>query len=527
MSLKIDTVMHACEQISNDISDLYKNLKIRFVIHHAGQLSDALVLVAQEIDGHPAANNALQIMKKRYKRERSGYMGTAVAEEHFFFGLATKQSLLSLCNINLNEFDNIRDARQFAHHLAWHAIDSQNYYEKNNKQALGRNEIILRKRNTLEIAGANLQADVFSSVVHYLSGETDALQYIARRRGIEALSTKSKYTPEFFPYIIAMEAAEAALKKFEKKHMNRRQILTAALKVAKEVGQVFEAVSVSKWIGFSKPAQEMAWRGHTKHEILSAAINTSRDTFVRSTAFLVSEVTDITPSDITDIQAIYSPFADEGYNEALHKKIISKTYEDMIITGIANNDIASLIELANKQNHNLTEGRTEGWCASAIQAAATAYEKALLNGAEPEIAAMREFEQECGRTSWAQLEELGENVIKENRRGGIVTMKRLAEICKEITDIDSIETSIQKTLRDTDYENQLEMASELDNVHAISGPALQAAPKMAAAPATPAAPVMGAPGLGGMGGRPSGMPAQQTQNKQSGRENDADSKQEQ
>lgn len=515
MSLKIDTLMHSCEQISEEFADLYKDLRIKFVVHHAGQLSDALVVVAQEVEDHPAAANAYQIMKKRYMKEESGYMGTAVAEEHFFFGLASKHSLLSLCNLNINEFKNIRDARQHAYHLAWHSIDSYNYYNSHDSDYSGRNTIITRKRNALEIASANLQADIFSCVILYLNGEIDAIKYVGKRRGAESLTAKSKHTPEFFPYVIAMDAADAALKKFEKKsHMNKRQIITAAIKISREIGQVFDASSISKWIGFSKPAQEMAWRGHSRAEILCAAINTSQDTFVRSTAFLVSEITDTNPAPLADISDVYSPFADSDYNQELHNKTINKIYEDIITQGLARKDVSVLSELANKQNSGLTEGRVTGWCANALQAAVTAYEKAILSGSnEPDLAALREFEQQKLRTNWGSLEELGHKVIKENRKGGMVTMKSLAEICDEIKDMGEIEESINKTMRDTGYSEELEQVNELNVVNALSGPALNA-PQMKATvthSAAPAAPTMPGMGMGGGAKQPPAQPQQATQ----------------
>lgn len=513
MSLKIDTLRHSCEEISAEFADVYKDLHIKYVAHHAGQLSDALVVVAQEIEDHPASANAYQIMKKRYAKEESGYMGTAVAEEHYFFGLASKHSLISLCNMNLNEFNNIRHARQFAYHLAWHSIDSHAYYISQESDYDYRNPNITRKRTALEMASANLQADVFSCVIMYLKGEVDAIKYIGKRRGQESLAMKSKYTPEFYPYVIAMEATEEALKRYEKKpHMNTRQIINAALKISREIGKVFDHESISKWISFSKPAQEMAWRGHTRNEIICAAINTSKDTFVRSTAFLVSQVTNSEPAPLSDISEIYSPFADSEYNQELHNSTINHIFEDLITQGLARKDVTILTDLANKQNSGLTEGRVTGWCANAIQAAVYAYEKAVLSGShDPDLAALREFEQHRKKTNWDSLEELGDTVIKENRKGGMVTMKRLAEICDEIKDLDEIEGSINKTMRDTGYQEDLEQVNDLNVVNSLSGPAINA-PQMkatvthSAAPATPSAPGMG------MGG--SSMPPAQQQNAQ-------------
>ena len=510
MSLKIATVMHACKEISTEVSDLYKNLDIHFIVHHDGQLFETLALAAQEISDHPASRSAVNIMKKKYKKEQSGYLGTAVAEENIFFGLATRHSLLALCNINLSEFENIRDARQYAYHLAWHAIDSYNYYKDPENENTVVKENIFRKRNAIEVASANLQADVFSAVILYMGGERDALEYIGKNRSANSLLTRSRHAPEFYPYVLALDATKFALRKAYEKHINKRHPIPTALKIAHQVGQAFDNFSVSKWIGFSKPAQEMAWRGHNQQEILSAAINTCQDTFIRSTAFLVSEMLETEPSMVMDIQGIYSPFADAEYNRHVHEKAVDKIYVDLIEQGFADKDPSSLVELANKQNHALTEGHATGWCASALQAAAHAYEKALLNGSEPEEFVRREFEQEKVRTKWDSLDDLSQRIVKENRKGEIVTMKRLADICKEIDGINSVEKAIQNTLNDPTYQNELAMANELHVINAPAAPTLSAAPTMKAAPQ---APVLSAPVPGGMGQQPAAMPpiAQQDQ----------------
>jgi hypothetical protein len=271
-----------------------------------------------------------------------------------------------------------------------------------------------------------------------------------------------------------------------RKNLPRKRLIPAALQAAHELGKTFDDILLRQWLGFSQPAQDMAWRGFEKDEILSAAINTSQNTYVRAAGYLISEVTAIPPASIFDINESYSPFADDRFNERLHQKLVDKIFEDVIAEGLKRNSSDPFFETAERQNQELTEGRVVGWCAAALQAAARGFDTALVNGTPPAVAARREFETEKEKTAWDGLKQLGKAITKQTRSGQPVTMSALTDMMKDDSSTAAIRKSVQATIKTPGYQLRLDAVNEL---HARpdakpAGPALQG-PQ--AAPATPAA----------------------------------------
>jgi hypothetical protein len=516
MALQLDTVNHACEQVTRQVRDHYRNLTVMFVPHHDGQLTEALGLAAQYMLTHPASETALNLMRKRRTTEESVLMGTAVAREQILFGLASRDSALALCTLNLDTFDTLKDARRMAYHLAWHAMDAFAYHNDPATHDADASRIAVRRRNALDIAGANLRADAFSGILCSLQDDYEAVRKIAAMRGLNALQRRSGHAPEYYPFAIAMEATEFAAQMLRKRNLPRKKLLPAALQAAHEIGLTFDHVLLRQWLGFSQPAQDMAWRGFEKDEILSAAINTSQNTYVRAAGYMISEITNIPPASIFDINESYSPFADDKFNEKLHQKLVNQIFEDVIAEGLKRNSSEPFFETAERQNQQMTEGMVVGWCASALQAAARGFDNALASGTQPAAAARREFDNEKDRTAWDTLRDLGKKIIRQTRIGTPVTMSTLAGMADENPAHAAIRRSVQATIKTPAYQQRLDAASELHaRPNVPRGPAPRAAQKLQAAPAVNA-PAMAAPGMGmgggGMGGgiRRTTVPAQQT-----------------
>lgn len=494
MALQIDTVAHACNLITREIREYQKNLTVHFIVHHEGQRTEALGIAAQDILSHPASETAMHILQKPRRAEESMLLGTAVARQNLFFGLATRDSILALCTINIDQFVSLKEARRHAYHLAWHAIDAAEYHGNPLNRSGDPTEVIIRRRNALEMASANLRADVFSVAISSFHRDKEAVRRTALTRGLSALNTRSLYSPEYYPYVIALEATEYALNQIDPKTLSKKKVVPAALKVAREVGMTFDEITLKHWLAFAEPAQDMAWRGYNSAEILSSAINTSPNTYVRAIGYLISELAAIEPVSIVEIRETYSPYADDEFNEKLHNKVIDQIYQDIIAQGLKQNSALPFLNMANQQNHALTEGKVTGWCASALHAAGQAYESAKASGAEPEHHAAREFASRRQNTAWGDLKELGKRVIRSHRQGSPVTVSDLKDLSKDIEGLKALRQSVEKTAADPQFRHQLAAANELrpDPGMAPMAPA----PVLAASPRTPAY-AASVPGLGG------------------------------
>ena len=514
MALEIDTVTHACNLIAREIRDYQKNLFIHYIAHHEGQRTEALGLAAQEILSHPAAETAMHFLQKPRRSEDSALLGTAVARQNLFFGLATRDSVLALCTINLDHFNSLNEARRQAYHLAWHALDAAEYHNNPDNRRGGAKELIIRKRNALELAKANLEADVFSVAMSSFNRDKESTRRLGLNRGTAALHTRSLYSPEYYPYVIAMEAAEFAIGQINAENISKKRKIPMALKIAYEVGYTFDEINLKHWLAFAEPAQDMAWRGFKEEEIVSAAINTSQNTYIRAIGYLVSELAAIEPASILHIRENYSPFADNEFNENLHDKIVDQIFQDVIAQGLKQNSSVPFVTMANQQNNALTEGKTIGWCASALQAAGAAYDSAKRDGAEPEELARAEFQSKRVKTRWEDLKELGKRIIRQQRQGHNITMSDVKELSHDMKHMKNLEQSLEKTMEDPHYQQKLAAANELSAIPRQPAPAasLRAAP--AAAPI--AAQNLSMPGLGGGAAQHRAAPVTQEQQDHSG-----------
>lgn len=513
MALQIDTVAHACNLISREIRDHQKNLTVHFIVHHEGQRTEALGMAAQDILSHPASETAMHILQKQRRSEESMLLGTAVARKNIFFGLATRDSVLALCTMNIDQFSSLKEARRQAYHLAWHALDAVAYHGNPMNRTGEPTEVIIRRRNALEMASANLRADVFSVALSSFNRDREAVRRTALSRGLAALHTRSLYSPEYYPYVMALEATEFALSQIDPKSLSKKKVVPTALKVAREVGATFDEITLKNWLAFAEPAQDMAWRGYNEGEILGAAIHTSPNTYLRAIGYLISELAAIEPSSILAIRETYSPYADDQFNDKLHNKIVDQIYQDIIAQGLKQNSSMPFLHMANQQNNALTEGRVMGWCASALHAAGQAYDSARASGDQPEQHAAREFASKRQSAQWGDLAELGKRVIRAHRQGNPVTMGDIRELSRDIEGLKALRQSVEKTMADPQYRNKLAAANELRPEAGLK-PAAPApatpAPVLSAVPRTPAfnAPV---PGLGGASKLRANRPAQQAQ----------------
>lgn len=498
MALQLDAVAQLCQQITKQVRENYKVLTVHFIVHHDGHRNEALGVTAQEIIHHPAAETAMRLMQKPRLNEESALLGTAIARHNIFLGMAWRDHLLALCTINIDHVDTMKEVRAQAWHLTWHALDAYNYYNNPDSRSSSVRDIVVRRRSATEMARANLQADAFSAIMCALTGDRDALHDIGRFRALNALTTRSAHMPEFFPYAIAMDAAEFSFKELGKKLPSKRMMIPVALKIARAIDRAIDPDTLTNWFEFCEPAQDMAWRGFSKEDILSAAINTSPDTFVRSTGHLLKDIIAIEPSSFLNISDNYSPYADDAINEKLHEKLVEQIFEDIIAKGLSQHNPDPFLKLANKQNEELSEGRIMGWCAAGLQAAARAIENSHDGDRQTEQLVRREFQDGKNKANWETLQSLGNRIVQHQRDGEIITLSRLSEIAGEDRSSKTIQSSVQSTISDPAYQSKLEYlntptpAAPGPRGPAPKTPALAAAPRMAAQGPR-------APGLGGSG----------------------------
>ncbi len=516
MAVSTDSIQSICNAITREIEQVYEGLSLFFVIHRQGKMREAIALAEHEIVSHPAGNAARAIIQKHTKGSRSSFLGIAIANESKMFGFKKKDHLLGLFNINEDHFDNPLEAKRKIYHLVWHAIDLYEIRQEPAYKRKFKSGPMVPKRSALNLSKANLQADVFATVLSVLkstnnisdkhAGQKDhkkMIKQIAQKRGIMSLKAINDYKAEDYPSVIAKESCEFVLNEIMDAPPEKDEQILVARKVSLDVGHAFDENNIQQWWDFSIPAQDMAWRGFKKEEILGAAVNTSDNPFVRSVGYLIQEVTNIEPVTAASLEHSYNAFVDPDTNMNLHREMVDTIFEEAVQRGVEEKSSRPFKDAANRQNEELTEGRILGWCANALQDAAKAFERALLNGASPDQAARMHFEGgKEDRASWNTLKELGDSIVDQHRQGFAVTMGHVAEICHNHPAFAPVLDSLKITMNDPSYVQALEASNDLAIKPAAPAPAALApkgpAPKGLAptAPELAAAPVMPAPAAG-------------------------------
>jgi len=521
MSVELSIIQKICRHMQSDVASSYPGLSLHFILHNMGKLRESLALAEHEIVEHPAGNAAMAIIRKHTKTENSSFIGLAIANEKKMMGLKKTDHLIGLFNINKDEFETEQEARAQIYHMVWHAID---LYEIRLQPAYAnkfKTGPMVPKRSPLNIGKAHLQADAFAATLSALEGETELIEAIAKKRGLQSISQHQNFKAEDYPAIIALDACRFAIKDLELTEKDPEDFLNVARKVSLEVGHTFDSANIQQWWDFSIPAQDMAWRGFKQAEILGAAINVCEDPFVRSIGYMIEEVSGIEPNSSESLEHSYNAFMDPEVNMKLHREMVDTIFEEAITRSVSESSSRAFLNMANEQNENLTEGRFLGWCAAALQGAAKAFERALLNGASPDQAARMHFQgsRDGENDEWDSLLDLGNKIVDQRRQGFAVTMGHIAEICHNNPSFAPVLDSLKITMNDPAYIQKLEASNDLAHVPkapTMEGPAPKGpelgpkAPELgpkAPTPNMPSMPAM-APAPPGMGGGSSNRNAQ-------------------
>jgi hypothetical protein len=499
MSLKHNTVHRTCQELSRHIAEAYPELQTSIIAHRTGKLEDSIAEREDTIRQHPAGQTALRMLNYPASMQNSFFHGLATNTTSRLFGIIKKHQILGLITINSDLYDNLTQALGEIYHLSWHAIDMAMLYRKPFYSRKFQNGPLVPKRSPLNLARANMKADVFAATMLHFDGHEDASYKIASLRARQALERKSTRTPENYPFVICYETTQQVLDEIGRPGMPKHKMIDMARKLSLDIGATYDEDAIEQWWGFCIPAQDMIWRDIAESDVLNAAVNTSNDAFVRAIGILMSEITGIpTRSDI-QLEDKYNAYASTERNHELHKRKMDETFEIVMARGIQNSSSRPFLDAANDQNIDLRRGRILGWCATALQAAARAFDAANARGSPPDQAARLEFHGMQNATSWDIVNELGQKINNQRRQGYTVTLHDIQRFCDVGKRFGEIKDSLQQTLDDPQYQKQYRIVRKLD----IS-PELQ--PEVAPdhspeiAPQAPGAMPAAAPTPGGGGG---------------------------
>ncbi len=447
MGLKIDKINEVCGSISRAVNDRHKNLTLSFIVYRPGARAQAIKSPGPEIMQHPAADIVKKLLAHPRSDDEMDLCGVALAREHLFFGLAVRDSLLAVALLNAARYKTLKDIRAHGWHLAWHALDTLAYHENPPEDAVVPSDVIFRQRSQVERAAANLQADVFATVMSALQGSGEPVQTLAVERARASMEARPGHDPDYFPFVLAEDATLIALQHVKEKPVPKKRYIDEALKAARYVRAAFDDEWIQGWINFCEPSQDMVWRGYNGEQILSAAINTSEDTYVRTLAHMITDITKIKPVSVWELPGDYSPFCNEGFNERMHERTVDRIFDETFREVRRTGSAQPYIDIANSQNLKLISGHIMGWCAGALQASAAAYVAAVAGGRDADNASRKTFETERSRTAWSALRELNRKIVSSYRNRIKVNLPALLEMCGNERSAEILAASIAETMR--------------------------------------------------------------------------------
>lgn len=456
----MDSARMALKDISREVHSAFRELDIHFIIYHEGQSPEAMGLAAQEILGHPATEQALEIMKKAQSHIQEGLIGIATAQKNNVLGTQTGARHLALCALNIDRFQSAAGLRHAAWHHVWHALDKSGstsaptYFSADNKSKAVNSDSADTSakedalKNALALARANLNADIFATLTEIQNGISSAIGSIARLRARAALECHTREKPEAYPFILALDSIQTNTPHVSNLSANRRNKLQNLLRLSHNISESYDDNDIKGWISFVNAAQNMAWRGQQLENIINAAINMAQSTEVRLIGHQVAEILGYESEILTTDNIRYNSFMPFSMAEKQHIERALFIKERVFEHAARSRDSRAFYNVANQQNMLLADGEILGWCADALQKGGAAYDLALKSDVKnraPLEKAAEAFDDAFAALHFKTLQTINKRVIRERREGATIALVKLLEICEDIPDSKTICRAIKQT----------------------------------------------------------------------------------
>lgn len=421
--------------VRREFSDEFPDLALVFIACHAGAREEALQKRQEEILEHPAGR-ALWPKLKSFVRERdffSDLAGFARADRNRYFNLVKKEIFLAVLFVNADEIRSDGDDAAFlnknlAYALGWQALWLREAWKKNRPGLENHEGILSLNPERAEWLRQQMMADCFAAMMLETKGEKGAISRLLKRRCELSILPAVRYRPENFPFPVALDATHLVYKDLRDTAPPGTGPLAHAYFMAQEIGQTYDDMNLKQWAFFCRAAQEMAWAGHSKNEILGAAVYASDDPYVRSTGYIVAETlnTDPIPLKHTDF---YNPFADDDANERLHARRCRGAFDDLIGEIDGGADVSIILKEVKRQNAALLNGDPAGWCALALLAAHGAYRTSPAASEIPPLENARAaFFKTLEQTGWPHIRKLHRLIVAEKRKGVAMNAEKAAAL---------------------------------------------------------------------------------------------------
>ncbi len=453
-------LINYCTEISRNVRRTFPHLDLHFLIYQSGEKIDKIARLMPHLASHPAHDAAASLLKfKTIDKDNSGFLGLVDGYETVHLRLKDKQKKsLAFIALNISQYSKFDDATNAAHFFTAQLMDALANNSSQNQS--------FQKKNQFDICQLNLKSDIYSVLHMANEGLYDAARNLAVKRAIETMMAQTTIKPEDNPFPLTLDVLNYT---FE--HHLLSSIISKSpspmvgmFQLAHQISSCFEIENIESWIHFANCSQTMAWSGFSASQILGAAINTSTDPFIKAIGHLLSELTNLSPIAAEHIPAGYNPFVPDEINLINHERLIDDTFEMSLIHMIEADSALPLLRVANNQNEALIKGKISGWCASALQAAAKAYNLTKDNQDMAIKSARLAFESSRIQSNWNQLVSSKQHVINQFKQAEDVNFPSFIRWCQETPASQFIIDSVLLTLEDPKYTKQEGIADLLSKM---------------------------------------------------------------
>ncbi len=461
VSIDLKTAQHECNVIKRMVMRCYPRLQIQFILHKENEREKAFATESRQLTNHPAGQYIFDhpdkiSLRSILKKNQSRFVCIAKQDNPGFLGFFKQKSYLALCFINYTHFESIETLRNHAYHIAWHAIALRNDYEsansaqkRDNEAALkftDEHDILIPDLAPQELYHRNLLGDIFSACIQAIIGREKAFDILAKQRIANTLSASSGFCAEQFPFPMCIDTLEHVFKNNIEQYKKSKRQTKSAVEITEDIGATFEPTSIEKWRSFSVPAQQMAWTGNDAQTILGAAFYTGENTYAQSIADMIAERLSIKPQLITSFQD-YNPFTNQEANARMHRKICLDLLYNLLARLIIPEDHQVVVEVIEKQNLALLEGKAMGWCVPALipieELIRKCPDKSMMSELTSQATTL--FEKEINEMPWESLVLFYNIIFERRRKNETITMQDLLDITADNEELSSIHYGLAHT----------------------------------------------------------------------------------
>ncbi len=445
MKADLTTIDHIFGKISYEIEKEFPGLEIVWIPHAPGDRQAALQSKIHKIEDHPAGKHILPYLEGIAKFDDPLYRLSEIGIDKAKTIFSTEKMLVCI----FCDADSLEDEYSIRH-IAYtdlfqvlEIIQAPTFKIKQLQNKFGNKIAPLTSVDEQIIA--NLGGDCFAGICLSVQGYKNPIPRIAKLRATQALQPRPAYKPELFAFPLVLDLAKLVYRNqrlfLETIKNPERNLFKTVLTLAREVQGAFDPNSLKSWADFCHCAQILAWSGIEPNKILGTAVYTCEDPFMRSDAYLASEILSIDPALMTNFE-FYNPFADDEINERRHRKLCLEMLDSAILKTNPKNVKELFEKTAQSQNEEFLKGKILGWCASgfielAEKCTTDKYQRVPKNAEEI-------FLEKINEIPWTSIRDAGECLIRERRKG----VKMTADLAMKIMDI---QTNLQPITRILSY----------------------------------------------------------------------------